>query len=136
MTNNATHAYAHQDWTTVVLNKKGAAAQKQTVARGSGQTQTVSSTTNKPAWKIEQQVDSDTGKPIKYVSKQDADALKNMRIALKLTQGELATKLNMKVKDIQDIETAKAIENKSILASMKSRMQRLIDALQPVQSQS
>jgi len=116
----------------VYLNKKES-TQKQTQSRTAVQTQTISSATNKPAWKIEQQVDSDVGKPIKYVSKQDADTIKNMRIALKLTQGELATKLNIKnikLKDIQEIESAKAVENKSILSTMKNKMQRFIDAQQ------
>ena len=119
-------AYQHQDWTTVVLNKKPPSNDKQTSVKSS--TQTISTTTNKPAWKIEQQVDSDKGKPVNYISKQDADMLKNMRFSLKKTQAELAVLLNMKLKDIQDIESYKAIENKGVIATMKRKMQNLMDA--------
>lgn len=117
--------YHHQDWTTVVLNQKNQQKQSQHVKAPAA---TVSTTTNKPAWKIEQQVDSDKGKPIQFISKQDSDMLKNLRIALKLTQSELATRLNSKVKDIQDIEACKAVENKAVIASMKRKMQAMLDA--------
>lgn len=110
----------HQDWETVTLKKKLPEAEKTIVHKtDAGQHATVSSTTNKPAWKIEQQVDGESGKPIVYVSRFDAQQIIGGRVAKKMTQKDLANRLNMQLKDIQDIESCKAVENKAILAKIK-----------------
>lgn len=112
--------YSHQDWKTVVLRPKKEVEVK-TVAKGAAgvSTSTVSTATGKPAWKIEEQVDSDVGKPIKLVSKEDASAIVKGRVEKKLTQKELAQKLNMQQKEIADIEAGKAVENKQVLSKIK-----------------
>ena len=118
-------SYQHQDWETVYLNKKDASMEKarqQQIARQSAAS--VSSVTNKPSWKIEKQVDSDTGKPITYVSKADADAIRSMRIKAQLTQAQLAPLVRMKFKDIQDIESCKAVENKADISRVKQFLQK------------
>lgn len=110
--------YSHQDWEPIVL--RNTATNKylsQNTSRP--QTATVSHATNKSAWKIEQQVDSTTGKPLTYVSKEDAQKIIQGRIALKLTQKDLASRVNMQLKDIADIENCKAIENKTVLSNIK-----------------
>jgi len=113
--------FEHQDWNTVVLKKKLAQPEKALVNKTSHAT--VSSATNKPAWKIEQQVDGESGKPIVYVSREDAQKIIGGRVGKKMTQKDLANRLNMQVKDIQDIETCKAVENKAVLAKIKRFLQ-------------
>jgi len=108
----------HQDWNVVTFKKKQP-IQKEAQVKSSVITATTSTTTNKPAWKIEQQVDGDNGKPIQYVSKADGQLIIQGRIAMKLTQKDLACKLNMQPKEIQDIETGKAIENKMVLSKIR-----------------
>jgi ribosome-binding protein aMBF1 (putative translation factor) len=127
-----TMAYNHQDWNIVILNpaKKGKQESKEKCQQRPQAT--FSSVTNKPAWKIEQQVDSDSGKPLQLVSKQDADDVKNKRIACKLTQAQLATKLNMKLKDIQDIESYKAIENKGVISRIKRELDKMLSVAHPI----
>lgn len=113
--------FNHQDWNPVILKKKECVV-KETIIKTDKQNQ-VSSTTNKPLWKIEKQVDSDAGKPIDYVSRDDAQKIISGRIAMKLTQKDLATRLNMQLKDIQDIESCKSIENKLTLSKIKKFLQ-------------
>jgi ribosome-binding protein aMBF1 (putative translation factor) len=108
----------HQDWNVITFKKKQI-PQKEIQNKSNIITATTSTTTNKPAWKIEQQVDGDNGKPIQYVSKNDAQLIIQGRIAMKLTQKDLACKLNMQPKEIQDIESGKAIENKMILSKIR-----------------
>ena len=58
--------YQHQDWKTVVLNKRPEAVVTKTVGVGgkSGGYGGSTSTSGKPAWKVESMVDSDVGKPV------------------------------------------------------------------------
>jgi ribosome-binding protein aMBF1 (putative translation factor) len=110
--------YDHQDWSPVVIGKtKGDNVKKDTARKQV--ISTTSSATNKPAWKIEQQVDSDVGKPIKYVSKEDSNKIIKARVTLKLSQKDLAQRLNMQVKEIHEVESGKAVENKAILSKIK-----------------
>jgi putative transcription factor len=114
--------YEHQDWNTVVLKKKktDAEVKQERVKKHVGNTgPTMSSTTNKPAWKIEKQVDDENSKPVTYVSKQDSSAIMKARLAMKLSQKDLAQRLNMQFKDIQDIENGKYLENKAIISKIK-----------------
>lgn len=115
---NSKMSLNHQDWQTVVLNKKKDTNIEVTnydKTRGV----TVSSVANKPAWKLEQQVDSDVGKPLNFVSTSDANKIIQGRVAMKLSQKDLATRLNMQLKVIQDIESRKAVENKAVLSKIK-----------------
>lgn len=117
-------AYSHQDWSQVVLKKKDLSQpQKVAASKDIQATATTSSVSNKPAWKIEKEVDSDVGKPVKYVSIDDATKIINGRISKKLSQQALATALNMKLRDIQEIETRKAVENKAVIAKIKRFLQ-------------
>ncbi len=116
--------YNHQDWTPVVLKKKSNDPVEVKTVDKTAKQQSVSSIVNKPMWKLEQQIDStDSGKPLTYVSRDDAQKIIAGRVAMKLTQKELATKLNMQLKDIQDIENCKALENKLVLSKIKRTLQ-------------
>jgi ribosome-binding protein aMBF1 (putative translation factor) len=106
----------HQDWTQVVFRKK---ISKDQLPKIAVVPQTISNTTAKPVWKIEQQVDATDGKPLNFVSKSDADNIIKGRIVAKLTQKQLAQKLNMQEKDIKDIESGKAVENKALISRIK-----------------
>ena len=111
----------HQDWEPVVIGmKKKNKAPAGAAPSAAGTATTVS---NKPAWKIEQQVDADHGKPLKYVSRDDAKAIIKARIAMKLSQKEVAMRLNLQVKDVNDIESGKAVENRLILSKIRRVLQ-------------
>jgi ribosome-binding protein aMBF1 (putative translation factor) len=103
-----------QDWDVVTFKKK----ENQVIKNKQAVTST-SSVTNKPLWKIEAQIDSDSGKPLQYISTIDSQMVIQGRIAMKLTQKDLACRLNIQTKDIQEIESGKALENKLILSKIK-----------------
>jgi ribosome-binding protein aMBF1 (putative translation factor) len=112
----------HQDWETVYFTKKKTKNDlpKEAVPKASITNATTSSVTAKPAWKIEQQVDNTDGSPpLNFVSTDTARSIVNGRVAAKLTQKQLAQRLNMQEKDIKDIEGGKAVENKAVLAKIK-----------------
>lgn len=115
--------YNHQDWSTIVLKKKSSEPSEVKIVSKNDK-QSISSVVNKPMWKLEKQIDNiDSGKPLTYVSRDDAQKIIAGRIAMKLTQKDLATKLNMQVKEIQDIENCKALENKLVLSKIKKILQ-------------
>ena len=108
----------HQDWTTVVLKRPRPDSQQQREVQAKYKPSVSGS--GKPAWKVEQQVDSDTGKPINLVPVETAKDIVRGRVAAKLTQKQLAQRLiNISEKDINEIESGKAIENKAVLAKIK-----------------
>ena len=108
----------HQDWETVFIrNKKKAENNDERKKQFGNIGPTMSAVTNKPAWKIEKQIED--GKTVSQVSKDDSQKILQGRLAMKLTQKELAQRLNMQFKDIQEIETGKAIENKAVLSKIK-----------------
>jgi putative transcription factor len=109
-------SYPHQDWKTVLLKPK---VDVQTEKKVAHNPVSISSSTGKPAWKVEAQVDSEVGKPITFVSKEDAALIIKARVEKKLTQKELAQKVNMQHKDIVNIESCNAVENKKVLSNIK-----------------
>jgi ribosome-binding protein aMBF1 (putative translation factor) len=108
----------HQDWTTVVLRPKKSLPPPSTTRKA-----TTLTPSQKPAWKIEQQVDADGGKPLTMVSSETAKAIVGGRVARKLTRQQLATRLNLQEREIADIETCKAVENKALIAKIKRFLQ-------------
>ena len=83
----------HQDWQEVVFKKT---VGKGTTTARSASVETASSVSSKPAWKIEMDVDSETSKrPLELVNREDAQRIVRGRCDKKLTQKDLATKLNM-----------------------------------------
>jgi ribosome-binding protein aMBF1 (putative translation factor) len=112
-------AYSHQDWNTVVV-RKPQAVKKEIVNKSAVEKTkpTLSSVIqDKPAWKIEKMVDD--GEKLKRVSKEDALAIIRARVAAKLSQEQLAQRVNMQPKDIKEIESCHAFENKAVLAKLK-----------------
>ena len=108
-----------QDWNIITFKKKQPVEKEIHTKSGAA----TSTTTNKPAWKIEQQVDGDSGKPLQYISKTDVQTIIQRRIGMKLSQKDLACKLNMQPKEIQDIESGKALENKMVLSKIRRFLQ-------------
>lgn len=108
--------YAHQDWKEVIMKRPREESATTPVAKGPAPTTAVG---GKPAWKVEQQVDSDKGKPLNYVSADTARSIVGGRTAAKLTQKQLAQRLNVPEKDIKDIEAGKALENRALLARIR-----------------
>ena len=108
----------HQDWKEVVFRARGGVSLPKEQQQQSAATQ--STTSSKPAWKIEQQVDATGGgKPLTHVSPEDARMVVAGRVAKKLTQKELATRLNVQLKDIQEVESGKAVENRALLSRIR-----------------
>lgn len=114
--------YTHQDWETVVLKKKQPGGNGTSNEPKKTIPQSTLTASQVPAWKIEKQVDSEEGKPLNFVSKEDAQVIIKGRVAQKWTQKDLAVKLNLPLKTIQDIETCKAVQNKAQLAKIKKML--------------
>lgn len=112
----ASDGYSHQDWKEVIMKRPKSETATVAVAKGPPATTAVG---GKPAWKVEQQVDSDNGKPLNYVGTDTARSIVGGRTAAKLTQKQLAQRLNVPEKDIKDIEAGKALENRALLARIK-----------------
>lgn len=106
----------HQDWETIILNKPTSS----TVAKTTPPATLTAS--QKPAWKVEKQVDADTGKPLTYVDPSTAKSIVSGRVARKLSQKDLARRLNVSEKEIKDIESGKALENKALLSKIRREL--------------
>jgi ribosome-binding protein aMBF1 (putative translation factor) len=121
--------YQHQDWKPVILKKKTPVPQQKQQNQqqkpggdsniNKSRQATMSAASAKPAWKIEEQVDSLERKPLDMVSKDIAKRIIQARTDAKLSQKELAIKANMTEREIRDIESAKAVENKAVLSKLK-----------------
>ncbi len=110
----------HQDWKTLVIGKKVNAKPTETVQKQfAPQNAATITSSQKPAWKIEQQVDAETGKPLTLVSSDVAKLIIAARTAQKLTQAQLANKLNVPEKEIKEIESGKAVQNKQLISRIK-----------------
>lgn len=107
----------HQDWDVVTLRAKVA---ERPPSAYQHQSATQSTTSSKPAWKIEKQVDDETSKKaIEYTSREDAKSIVDRRMALRLSQRDLAMRVNVDVKEIQAIESCRAVENRNLLAKIR-----------------
>jgi ribosome-binding protein aMBF1 (putative translation factor) len=111
-----------QDWETVILRKRDGQKSQKTVQKQQPKS-TICSTTNRPAWAIEKQVDSDVGKPLNLIEADEAALIKRLREQKKYTQDELNIKLNLPKKTIQGIESKTACQNKELLARIKRFLQ-------------
>lgn len=107
--------YMHQDWTPVVVCKN---KPKDTSKNEKSACATVTAS-GVPAWKVEANVDDDIATPIKLVSSTTANAIAQGRVAKKMTREALARAINVKVSEIADIETCKAVENRQLLAKIR-----------------
>ena len=115
-----------QDWEPVILRKRPhATSTNEGVSIQKTNNMAFSAVSNRPAWAIERQVDADDGKPIKYVSKEAAIAIKTMREQKKYLQSELNTLMRLAPHTIQKIESGKFIENKAVIADIKRRLEKL-----------
>jgi ribosome-binding protein aMBF1 (putative translation factor) len=84
---------------------------------------TATTVMNKPAWKIEKALEE--GERLPRVRPEDAKRVVAGRVRAKLTRAQLAQRLNLREKDIADIENGTALENKALLA----RIRRLLDQI-------
>lgn len=78
---------------------------------------------NIPAYKIENKVDE--GERLPRVSPSDAKYITEGRVKHKLTRARLAQLLNMKEKDLAEIENRTAFENKADIRKIK----RFLDSM-------
>lgn len=128
-------SYNHQDWTPVVLRKP-----KSGNGSGSGGNSSKATTkqqpisfaknSNMPASKLERMVDDPDGKtPLKYQTSDSAKEIRTKRMELKMTQHQLACKLNMDVSIIQSIESAssnnKTVNNNANLSKIRNYLNKM-----------
>lgn len=105
--------YQHQDWNTVILrNPKAQKAVQQK------QQQRVKTVDNQSV--DEKKLLSETESfHHKKVSVEDSKKIVQARVAAKLTQAQLAQRLNISSKDINDIERGVALYNGNLIAKIK-----------------
>jgi len=122
---------SYQDWQPVIFKKSKNVKPLPSATNGTKTNGTIMNVvTGKPAWKVEKMVDNvDNGKPITYVSKVDANNITQLRVKAKLTQKELAQLARLQEKDIKDIESCKAVENKGLLAKVKAILTKRLSTL-------
>lgn len=97
--------YQHQDWNTVVFNNSKSAQVKQT--------ETV---LRQKEFATKKKLDENPETfDVKKVDKELADAIRNKRCELKMTQVMLAQRVNEKPNVVQDVETMKAVYNHVIV---------------------
>ena len=106
----------HQDWQQVVFRKPKPSERIIEAPK------TMSSTTGMAAYKIDNADYAEN--PLKQVSREDMQYIIQGRVNKKLTQKDLAKQLNIQLKDIQDIESGKAIENKQLLSKIKRHLNK------------
>ena len=105
----------HQDWDLIILNNKS--AKPKLNADGSNKLQYVKS----KATKLEENVEE--GKlSHKKMDLSFGKSLQKYRLSQGLTQKDLSTKLNIPVKDINEIESGKAKHNGPLMGKIKRLM--------------
>jgi len=102
----------HQDWTTVVFNKKSENKSKEE--------KTVSSSSSLSSVGIYKASGDDDVKKTKYISKNTSQAITSARCEKKMTQKELAQKCNMDVSIINDIERGACVYNPTHVNKIQS----------------
>jgi ribosome-binding protein aMBF1 (putative translation factor) len=115
------YANNHQDWKTIVFNKKEKdEGKRKDEGKNSKSNETISSTTGTPMWKLEKQIDDENGKGkvLQCIDKNTSKQIIESRMKLKLTQKDLAQKLNIPVNIIKEIEGGTFINNKAIIGKI------------------
>lgn len=100
--------YEHQDWNTIILKTKQNKQELKTELRSK------SVQSDNPV-NIKKLDDNPETFALKKIDREIADAIKNKRCELKMTQAMLAQKINEKPNVIQEVETMKAVYNHVII---------------------
>ena len=110
----------NQDWETVVFKKRpsGPSDTQRKASACSGAS--VSKVTGCPAYKIERAADE--GDKLPLVSVADRQAITRARVAKGMDRAHLARILNIPVKEVEQIENGKALENKRLLFKIKTAL--------------
>ena len=112
-------AYSHQDWKPVILRVKqdGNGKSEKDVRRALQNGGVVETHAKTGGQGVISQKLNDNREDFhhKKIPKELADAVKNKRIELKLTQAQLAQSINEKVNVVQDIEGMKCVYNHVIV---------------------
>lgn len=109
--------YAHQDWDTYVFRvKQKDNAKNEKSIRQAQQNGVPIETIKKPKVSNNIKLEEDPEVFVhKKIDKQLADAIRNKRCELNLTQASLAQRINEKPNVVQEIETMKAVYNHVII---------------------
>ena len=99
-------SYQHQDWTPIVFRKR---EKEKTIENNQLKEKQKGDQISKKL------LDNPEDFHHKQISKEVADAIRQKRIELKLTQLQLAQKINEKVNVVQEIENMKAVYNHIII---------------------
>lgn len=109
----------HQDWKPVVLRNPNAKniteAKKKKLVKS-----TTSCNSNNLKGDVSiKKLDSNDVEKLGKVSKEDSKKIQQARLALKLSQQDLATKLNVKKNVINDLESGKMLKNNQLINKIK-----------------
>lgn len=105
---------SHQDWTTVVFNKKS------DDGKDTGKPSSSSSSSSLSNVGVYKAASDDDVKKTKYVSKNTSQAIMSARAEKKMTQKELAQKCNMDVSIINEIERGTCVYNATHVNKIQS----------------
>ncbi len=108
----------HQDWKPVILRKTKQQLQKQGNVKKEKVLNTKRPNSNNVNVNLKK-LDGDEVEPTKYVPKETAKLIQQARTMKKMTQQDLANRLNVKKNIINDLESGKMILNKAFVSKVK-----------------
>lgn len=113
--------YPHQDWNVVVLNKKHTKMSVNEALHNGIEVQTTAKT--KPNGSTLASINKldDNLEEFKHkkVPKEVVDKIKNKRVELRMTQADLAKKINVPLSKIQELEAMKSVYDYQLLNKIK-----------------
>ena len=108
----------HQDWKTVVFRKSNAQLKKDGKVKKDKVLNNKRPNSNNIDVNLKK-LDGDDVQPTKYVPKETSKLIQQARTAKKMTQQDLANRLNVKKTIINDLESGKMILNKGFVSRVK-----------------
>lgn len=117
--------FAHQDWTPVVIHKKWTEEE----ARREGKTETIKRpSAQQTSRKFEKDLHTDPTAEappqasLPRLSVEDRQKMIQARVALKLSQIQLAQSLNLRTNVIQELESGKVVSQPNALAMINRKL--------------
>lgn len=108
----------HQDWKPVIFKKSRQQLQKEGKIKKEKVLNTKRPNSNNVSANLKK-LDGDDVEPTKYVPKEIAKTIQQARTAKKMTQQDLANRLNVKKNIINDLESGKMVLNKGFVNRVK-----------------
>ena len=109
----------HQDWKPVIFRKSKSQLQKEGRVKKDKVLSTKRPNSNSSTSANLRKLDGDDVEPTKYVPKDTAKLIQQARTAKKMTQQDLAHRLNVKKNVINDLESGKMVLNIGFVNKVK-----------------